>query len=63
MLVYLELKLIINLLKMRNIYLILVLFSYSLMAQEWVTPIINGYGKIKYSKNVAVQPDNYLLMH
>lgn len=29
-------------------------------AQEWVTPVINGYGKIKYSKNVAVQPDNNL---
>ena len=38
----------------------LVLFSYSLMAQEWVTPVINGYGKIKYSRDVAVQPENDL---
>tara|TARA_B110000444_G_scaffold259707_1_gene304351 strand:- start:435 stop:911 length:477 start_codon:yes stop_codon:yes gene_type:complete len=30
------------------------------MAQEWVTPVINGYGKIKYSKNIAVQPDSDL---
>lgn len=45
---------------MRYIYIILVLFSYSLMAQEWVTPVINGYGKIKYSKNIAVQPDSDL---
>ena len=60
MFVYLEIKLIINLSKMRNIYLMLVLFSYSLMAQEWVTPVINGYGKIKYSKDVAVQPANDL---
>ena len=28
-----------------------------LTAQKWVTPVINGYGKIKYAKNVAVQPD------
>ncbi|RRQ48055.1 hypothetical protein DZC72_10000 [Maribacter algicola] len=26
-------------------------------AQEWETPIITGYGKIKNFKNVAVQPD------
>ena len=26
-------------------------------AQEWTTPIINGYGKIKEFKDVAVQPD------
>ena len=45
---------------MQKIYLIALLFSCSLSAQEWVTPIINGYGKIKYSKSVAVQPDNDL---
>ncbi len=45
---------------MRNIYLIIILFSCSLDAQEWVTPVINGYGKIKYSKNIAVQPDHDL---
>jgi len=43
----------------------LLLFIYILLiskskAQEWVTPIIDGYGKIKYSKNIAVQPDNNL---
>lgn len=31
-----------------------------LSAQNWVTPVIEGYGKIKYSKNVAVQPDTNL---
>tara|TARA_X000000368_G_scaffold211450_1_gene167104 strand:+ start:257 stop:775 length:519 start_codon:yes stop_codon:yes gene_type:complete len=35
-------------------------FSSIVYGQEWVTPVINGYGKIKYSKNVAVQPDNNL---
>ena len=45
---------------MQKIYLIVLLFSFSLGAQEWLTPVINGYGKIKYSKNVAVQPDNDL---
>ena len=45
---------------MQKIYLVVLLFSFSLGAQEWVTPVINGYGKIKYSKNVAVQPDNDL---
>lgn len=29
-------------------------------AQQWVTPVIEGYGKIKYSKDVAVQPDTNL---
>ena len=45
---------------MQKIYLVVLIFSCSLGAQEWVTPLINGYGKIKYSKNVAVQPDNDL---
>jgi len=46
--------------KMKNICLLLLLFSLLSNGQEWVTPVIEGYGKIKYSKNVAVQPDNNL---
>ncbi|SDL35683.1 Intracellular sulfur oxidation protein, DsrE/DsrF family [Kriegella aquimaris] len=29
-------------------------------AQEWETPVIDGYGKIKYFRDVAVQPDKAL---
>ena len=29
-------------------------------SQDWITPVIDGYGKIKYSKNIAVQPDENL---
>jgi intracellular sulfur oxidation DsrE/DsrF family protein len=29
-------------------------------AQEWTTPLIKGYGKIKYFKDAAVQPDSTL---
>ena len=45
---------------MKKIYLILILTTYFISAQEWVTPVINGYGKIKFSKNVAVQPEENL---
>ena len=38
----------------------LILLSNIIYAQEWVTPVIDGYGKIKYNKDVAVQPDNNL---
>ncbi|MAG88929.1 DsrE family protein [Zunongwangia profunda] len=31
-----------------------------LTAQEWETPVIEGYGKIKYFKDVAEQPDSTL---
>ncbi|MUH35514.1 hypothetical protein D9O36_06665 [Zobellia amurskyensis] len=31
-----------------------------LTAQEWETPVIQGYGKIKYFKDVAEQPDSTL---
>src|SRR6056297_164932 len=31
-----------------------------LAAQEWTTPVIEGYGKIKQFENVAVQPDSTL---
>lgn len=30
------------------------------MGQEWETPVINGYGKIKNFKDVAIQPDTAL---
>ena len=43
---------------MKKLFLLLyILFISKSKAQEWVTPIIDGYGKIKYSKNIAVQPD------
>ena len=42
------------------LFIIFILFITKLDAQEWLTPIIKGYGKIKYSKNIAVQPDNNL---
>ena len=46
---------------MKKLFLfICVLILSKLNAQEWVTPVINGYGKIKYSKKIAVQPDNNL---
>ncbi len=45
---------------MKKISILFLLFSSVVMGQEWVTPIIDGYGEIKYSKNVAVQPDNNL---
>ncbi|UWX53852.1 DsrE family protein [Maribacter litopenaei] len=41
-----------------RISLVITLLCISLsMAQEWETPIIKGYGKIKNFKDVAVQPD------
>ena len=41
-----------------GISLVIAVFCLSLsMAQEWKTPIIKGYGKIKNFKDVGVQPD------
>lgn len=40
--------------------LVLTLFSSTMNAQEWETPIIKGYGKIKDYKDAAVQPDKNL---
>lgn len=41
-----------------GISLVITVFCLSFsMAQEWETPIIKGYGKIKNFKDVAVQPD------
>ncbi|MFT7066771.1 MAG: intracellular sulfur oxidation DsrE/DsrF family protein [Sediminicola sp.] len=36
------------------------IISTTISAQEWTTPIIKGYGKIKYFENVAQQPDSTL---
>lgn len=40
--------------------LLLVLVSTKIQAQDWETPVIEGYGKIKNFKEVAVQPDSTL---
>jgi intracellular sulfur oxidation DsrE/DsrF family protein len=46
---------------MRKIINVLCVFlPLALFAQQWVTPVIDGYGKILYSKDVAVQPDTDL---
>ncbi len=37
--------------------LIVILATTTLSSQEWITPVIEGYGKIKNFENVAVQPD------
>lgn len=42
------------------LFITLIFLSTIIYAQEWVTPVIDGYGKIKYSKDVAVQPDTNL---
>jgi len=42
--------------KLASVFLFLLATSL-LTAQEWVTPVINGYGKIKHFEDVAVQPD------
>lgn len=46
---------------MRKLLFVLCICLPALMnAQQWITPVIEGYGKIKYSKDVAVQPDTNL---
>lgn len=40
--------------------LVVLFIGNQLKAQEWETPIIEGYGKIKYFKETAVQPDSNL---
>jgi hypothetical protein len=46
---------------MKKLLFVISLFLPTILsAQNWVTPVIDGYGKIKYSKNVAVQPDKDL---
>lgn len=34
-----------------------IIYSLNLSAQQWITPVIDGYGEIKYSQQVAVQPE------
>lgn len=36
--------------------LVISLFSSTMTAQEWQTPTIDGYGRVKYFKDAAVQP-------
>jgi len=42
-----------------SLVLILIL-SFQMKAQEWQTPAIEGYGKIKYFEEAAEQPDTSL---
>ena len=39
--------------------LVLTLFSTTMNAQQWETPIIKGYGKIKDFKDASLQPDKH----
>lgn len=39
------------------ITLILIVLSLTMNAQEWKTPIIEGYGRIAEYENVAIKPD------
>ena len=36
------------------------LLAFQMEAQEWESPIVEGYGKIKYFSDAAVQPDSTL---
>ena len=45
---------------MKKLTLLFLLFYSLVNGQQWLTPVIDGYGKIMYSKDVAVQPDNNL---
>jgi intracellular sulfur oxidation DsrE/DsrF family protein len=46
---------------MRKLLFVLCIYLPAILtAQQWVTPVIEGYGKIKYSRDVAVQPDTNL---
>ncbi|WP_047244956.1 DsrE family protein [Maribacter thermophilus] len=47
---------------MRNVITIalLCMINGMIYAQEWTTPIIEGYGRIKQFKDVAAQPDTSL---
>ena len=45
-------------------YFLFALFSIAFVkAQEWQTPVIEGYGEVKYFENAAVQPDPSLEYH
>lgn len=38
---------------------LLALLGHGALAQEWTNPVIKDYGKIKYYKNAAMQPDKH----
>lgn len=40
-----------------TIFIILIFLNLSMTAQEWKTPIIEGYGRIAEYENVAIKPD------
>ncbi|MGC1514564.1 MAG: DsrE family protein [Maribacter sp.] len=42
------------------LFVVVLGFTQLVTAQEWTTPIIDGYGKIKDFKEVAIQPDTAL---
>ena len=45
-------------------YFLFALFLIAFVkAQEWQTPVIEGYGEVKYFENAAVQPDPSLEYH
>lgn len=45
---------------MKIIVLFFTLLPFSISAQNWVTPVIEGYGQLIYSKDAAVQPEKDL---
>lgn len=45
-------------LKMKLTYILFFFITFKILsAQEWETPLIDGYGEIKYFKDAAEQPD------
>lgn len=46
-----------NILKTTFLLLSFTFFMNTTFAQTWETPAIQGYGKVKYFKNAALQPD------
>jgi len=45
--------------KILTTVIVLTMLSTTMNAQEWQTPIINGYGKIKDYKDASLQPDKH----
>ena len=39
------------------LFLIVLMMTSSLSSQEWITPVIDGYGKIKHFEDVAARPN------
>ena len=46
--------------KMHLYFLLPFIFINFLYAQQWQTPVIQGYGEVKYFSEAAVQPDTLL---